>query len=65
MDNLIYNLQMFIKKISEKLYKFKNYANNIWLYNNNYKINRANSLLVYINLFKGGLVYIWLQVLNS
>ena len=60
MDNLVCNLQIFIKKISEKLYKFKNYVSDIWLYNNNCKINKANSLLVYIDLFKGGLVCVWL-----
>ena len=58
MDNLVYNLQVFIGKINKKLYKFRNYINNVWSYNNNYKINRANLLLVYIDLLRGGLAYI-------
>ena len=56
MDNSICSLQIFIKKISEELRELKNYINNIWLYNNNCEINKSNSLLVCINLFKGGLI---------
>ena len=56
---------MFIKKINKELYKLRNYISNIWLYNNNYKINKSNSLSVYIDLFKGGLTCAQLQVLSN
>ena len=57
MDNSIYSLQIFIKRINEELYKLRSYMNNTWSYNNNCKINRANSLLIYIDLLRGGLTY--------
>ena len=58
MDNSVCNLQVFVKKISEELYKLRSCVSDVWLYNNSCKINRANLLLIYINLFKGGLAYI-------
>ena len=58
MDNSVCSLQIFIKKINEELCELKSYINNVWLCNNNCKINRANLLLVYINLFRGGLIYV-------
>ena len=65
MDNSVCNLQIFIKKINKELYKLKSCASNIWLYNNNCEINKTNSLLVYINLFRGGLACAQLQIFNN
>ena len=56
---------MFIERISEKFCKLRNYMSDIWLYNNSYKINRANLLLVYMDMLRGGLAYTWLQILDN
>ena len=55
MDNSVCSLQMFIRKINKELYKLKSCVSNVWFCNNSCKINRANSLLVYMDLFRGGL----------
>ena len=55
MDNSVCSLQVFVRRISKELCKFRSCASDVWLYNNSCKINRANSLLVCIDLFRGGL----------
>ena len=58
MDNLVYNLQVFVEKIGEELCEFKSCVSDIWSCNNSFKINKTNLLLVYMDLLRGGLVYI-------